>query len=60
MKSQGNWLHIAEQASEEMDSAKLMTLVSKLCQALDGESQGNSGQHVSNERRTIQQRAHAE
>ena len=43
MKSQSNWLHIAEQASEEMDSAKLMTLVSKLCQALDGERQGNIG-----------------
>jgi hypothetical protein len=39
MTSKSSWLHLAEQASEEMDSAKLMTLISKLCQAIDGERQ---------------------
>jgi hypothetical protein len=48
-----NWLHIAEQASEEMDSAKLMTLLSALCQALDGEPQEKLGHHVSKEAKTI-------
>ena len=33
----GSWTSIAEQASREMDSAKLMILVEKLCYALDGE-----------------------
>jgi hypothetical protein len=33
----GGWPSIAEQASKEMDSAKLMMLVEKLCHPLDGE-----------------------
>jgi hypothetical protein len=33
----GDWLPIAQQASNEMDPAKLMILVAKLCRALDGE-----------------------
>ena len=33
----GGWTPIAEQASKEMDSAKLLILVEKLCHALDGE-----------------------
>jgi hypothetical protein len=53
MTPQSDWLHIAEQASEEMDSAKLMTLVSKLCQALDGERQEKSRQHLCNDPKTI-------
>jgi hypothetical protein len=31
------WQSIAEHASKEMDSAKLMILIEKLCYALDGE-----------------------
>jgi hypothetical protein len=31
----GDWRSIAQQASNEMDSAKLMILVAKLCRALD-------------------------
>jgi hypothetical protein len=53
MTPQSNWLHIAEQASEEMDSAKLMVLVSKLCQAMDGERQEKSRQHASNQPKAI-------
>jgi hypothetical protein len=34
---EGDWRSIAEQASKETDPAKLMTLVEKLCCALDGE-----------------------
>jgi len=30
-----DWLHIAEQASKEMDPQKLMRLVKQLCSALD-------------------------
>jgi hypothetical protein len=30
------WRSIAQQASNEMDPAKLMILVAKLCRALDG------------------------
>jgi hypothetical protein len=37
-----NWLNIAERASKEMDSAKLMILVGKLCRALDGEREKGS------------------
>jgi hypothetical protein len=33
----GDWRSIAEQASNEIDPAKLMILVAKLCRALDGE-----------------------
>jgi len=33
----GDWRSIAEQTSNEMDPAKLMILVEKLCRALDGE-----------------------
>jgi len=36
----GDWRCIAEQASKEMDSAKLMVLIGKLCRALDGEHKG--------------------
>lgn len=36
LKDEG-WQCIAERASKEMDSAKLMILVEKLCYALDGE-----------------------
>ena len=36
LKDEG-WQSIAERASKEMDSAKLMILVEKLCYALDGE-----------------------
>jgi hypothetical protein len=32
----GDWRSIAQQASNEMDPAKLMILVAKLCRALDG------------------------
>jgi len=53
MKPQSNWLHLAKQASEEMDSAKLMTLVSELCQAIDGEHQEKSRQHMTNESEAI-------
>jgi hypothetical protein len=35
----GDWVSIAEQASKEMDSAKLLILVEKLCSALEGERQ---------------------
>jgi hypothetical protein len=54
MTPQSNWLHIAEQASEEMDSAKLMALVSQLCQAMDGERQEQSRQPASSEPSAIQ------
>jgi hypothetical protein len=33
----GDWQSIAEQASKEMDPAKLMILIEKLCCALEGE-----------------------
>jgi hypothetical protein len=33
----GDWRSIAEQASKEMDSAKLSLLVEKLCCALDSQ-----------------------
>ena len=38
----GDWLSIAEQASTEMDPAKLTILVEKLCCALEGERRGKS------------------
>ena len=38
----GDWRSIAEQASKEMDSAKLMILVGKLCCALDSERREKS------------------
>jgi hypothetical protein len=38
----GDWLSIAEQASKEMDPAKLTILVEKLCCALEGERRGKS------------------
>jgi hypothetical protein len=34
-------LRLAEQASKEMDSGKLMHLIAELCQALDGEHEEN-------------------
>jgi hypothetical protein len=37
-----DWVSIAEQASKEMDPAKLMILVDKLCCALEGERRGKS------------------
>ena len=33
----GDWRSIAEQTSKEMDPAKLMILVERLCCALEGE-----------------------
>jgi hypothetical protein len=36
------WLSIAEQASKEMNPAKLMTLVQQLCSALDNRNKGRS------------------
>jgi hypothetical protein len=36
----GDWRYIAEQASKEMDPAKLMILVAKLCRALSDEREG--------------------
>jgi hypothetical protein len=39
---EGDWRSIAEQASKETDPAKLMTLVEKLCCALDGERRQKS------------------
>jgi hypothetical protein len=38
----GDWRPIAEQVSKEMDSAKLMIIVAKLCRALDGKHKGKS------------------
>ena len=38
----GDWRSIAEQTSKEMDPAKLMILVEKLCCALDGERREKS------------------
>jgi len=38
----GDWLFIAEQASKEMDPAKLMILVEKLCHALEGKRRETS------------------
>jgi hypothetical protein len=38
----GDWQSIAEQASKEMDPAKLTILVEKLCCALEGERRGKS------------------
>ena len=32
----GDWRSVAQQASNEMDPAKLMILVAKLCRTLDG------------------------
>jgi hypothetical protein len=40
------WQHLAEQVSEEMDSAKLMTLVSKLCEAIDSDRQEKLHPHM--------------
>jgi len=38
----GGWTSIAEQASKEMDSAKLVILVEKLCLAIDVERKQKS------------------
>ena len=38
----GGWTSIAEQASKEMDSAKLVILVEKLCHAIDVERKQKS------------------
>jgi hypothetical protein len=38
----GGWTSIAEQASKEMDSAKLVILVEKLCHAIDAERKQKS------------------
>jgi hypothetical protein len=48
MTPQSNWQHLAEQVSEEMDSAKLMTLVSKLCHAIDSDRQEKLHPHMIN------------
>jgi len=37
-----DWRSIAEQAGKEMDSAKLMILIEKLCCSLDGERREKS------------------
>ena len=37
MKTFPSWIPIAELASKEMDSAKLMLLIDELCTALDAE-----------------------
>jgi len=34
-------LHLAEQASKEMDSGKLMHLIAELCRAIDSEREDN-------------------
>ncbi len=47
MTPQSNWLDIAEQTSKETDPAKLMVLVTKLCQAINGERQEKSRLHLS-------------
>ncbi len=39
---EGNWRPIAEQASQEMDTQKLMILIEKLCCALEGERREKS------------------
>jgi hypothetical protein len=49
MTPQSAWRDIAEQTSKEMDSAKLMVLVDKLCQAIDSERQEKSRHHMTNE-----------
>jgi hypothetical protein len=38
----GDWVSIAEQASKEMDPAKLLILVEKLCCALEGKRREKS------------------
>jgi hypothetical protein len=38
----GDWRSIAEQTNKEMDPAKLMILVEKLCRALEGERRKKS------------------
>jgi hypothetical protein len=53
MTPQSNWIDIAEQTSKETDSAKLMVLVTKLCQAIDGERQEKSRHHMTNEPQAI-------
>jgi hypothetical protein len=52
MTPHSNWVHLAKQASEEMDSAKLMTLVSELCEAIDGERE-EPRHHITNEPQAI-------
>jgi len=37
-----DWISIAEQASVETDPAKLMTLVERLCSALDNRKQADN------------------
>jgi hypothetical protein len=53
MTSQSNWRDLAEQASTEMDSEKLMVLVAKLCQGIDGEREEKSPRHMTNEVQAI-------
>ena len=53
MTPRSNWRELAEQTSKEMDSAKLMVLVAKLCQATDGERQEKSRHHMTNEPQAI-------
>jgi len=44
----GNWTDLAEQASKEMDPARLLALVARLCTALDeGHAQRLSSQRHS-------------
>ena len=42
---EGDWRPIAEQASKETDPQKLMTLIGKLCCALEDRGRGKSRQN---------------
>jgi hypothetical protein len=53
MTPQSNWRDLAEETSKEMDSEKLMVLVAKLCQAIDGEPLKKSRHHMTNEPQAI-------
>jgi hypothetical protein len=53
MTSQSHWRDLAEQTSKEMDSEKLMVLVARLCQAIDGEHEEKSRHHMTHEPQAI-------
>ena len=53
MRQKSKWLHLAEQASEEVDPAKLAVLVADLCRAINGERQDKSRHHMTNEPEAI-------
>lgn len=46
---EGDWRSIAEQTSTEMDPAKLMILIEKLCRALEGKRREKSQVAVTGE-----------